>query len=243
MERSRSYKPIALVLVFALVITFSVLMPVSAATAGGWNVSKARYSFLNKSQKTVFNKATKGLSGASYKPVALLAKQTVAGTNYIYLTQEKTITAKPKTTWNILVAGKSLDNKVSMLAVNTIDLSDIKTNKKPRKGTPDGGLQIVKVKNKSKALSKKVRKIFKKGIKKGGKKYKKYKLRPIALLGTQVVAGKNYRFLCYGKTSSGGDIFVVDIYKNLKGKSKASSCKPLNLEKYTENPSVDVRRY
>lgn len=239
MKKMINRKSIALVLAFTMVITFAVCMPVSAASSGGWSVSKAKYSFLTKSQKTVFNKATKEIEGVSYKPVALLAKQTVSGTNYIYLSQGTTVTAKPVKAWYILSAGKTLDNKVLLNSINKINLKKIKTNKNPRKKTTPGGLAIVKFKNKAKALSKSVWKVFKKGT----KKYTGYKLTPIALLGTQVVAGKNYRFMCYGKGYAGKDIFVVDIYENLKGKCKVTSCKPLNLESYTESPSVGVRRY
>lgn len=68
------------------------------------------------------------------------------------------------------------------------------------------------IKNKSAALSKGARKVFKKGA----EKYVGYDLRPVALLGTQVVAGKNFKFLCYGTGKAGSDLFVVDIYQNLK---------------------------
>ena len=241
MRKMRICKSIALVLALAMAITFAVYTPVSAATTGGWSVSKARYSFLSKSQKKVFNKATEGMTGVSYEPVALLAKQTVAGTNYFYLCQGTTVTAKPVKSWYVLSAFKSLDKEISLNSSKKIGLSKIKTKKKPSAAPLLGGFEIVKIKNKSAALSKSVSKVFNKAT----KKYKKYKLRPIALLGTQVVAGKNYRFLCYGSSSAAKDIFVVDIYKDLKGKCKVTSCKPLKLEKYIENatPTVGERRY
>ena len=208
-------------------------VPVSAATAsGGWTVAKARYSFLTSGQETIFNKAVSKQAGVSYEPVALLAKQVVAGTNYVFLCQGTTVTAKPARAWYILTASKSLKNKVTLRSVKMIRLSSIKTNRNPRKGTSDGGLQIVSVKNKPEALSASARTVFRKGT----KNYVGYDLRPIALLGTQVVKGKNYRFLCYGAglgtNSSSKDIFVVDIYKDLNGKCVVSSCKPVKLEKY-----------
>lgn len=228
MKAKRSTKTIALVLAFAMVLTFTVFMPVSAKTSGGWSVSKARYSFLNKDQKVTFKKAINEMTGVSYKPVAVLAKQVVAGTNYIYLAQGKTVTAKPKSAWYILSAYKALDNEVSLNSSKKINLSKIKTNKNPRTETTSGGLEIVKVKKSAKALSKKAWKVFKKGT----KKYVGYSLRPITLLGTQIVAGKNYRFLCYASGHAGKDIFVVDIYENLKGKCKITLNEPLNLEGY-----------
>ncbi len=214
------------VVVLLAVITTAV--PAFAATAGGWTVSKAGYSFLTKGEKKTFNKAVQGMTGVTYQPTALLAKQVVAGTNYVFLCQGTTVTKKPVSAWYILNANKNLKNKVSLLSVKKIKLSKVKTAGNPRPDTEDGGLEIAVFKNKPEALSKSVRKIYSKGT----KKYTGYELRPIALLGTQVVAGKNYRFLCYGTGYAGRDLFVVDIYKNLKGKCSISSCKPLKLEKY-----------
>ena len=218
-----------------MILSFILLttLPVSAATAsGGWTVAKARYSFLTPVQEDIFNRAVDKAVGVSYEPVALLAKQVVAGTNYVFLCQGTTVTAKPTKAWYILTASRSLKNKVTLRSVKKIRLSSIKTNKAPRKGNSDGGLQIVPIKNKTKALSASARTVFRKGT----RDYVGYDLRPIALLGTQVVRGKNYRFLCYGTgigtNSASKDIFVVDIYKDLNGKCSVSSCKPVKLEKY-----------
>ena len=229
MRKSMNIKAVIVLFVLFVTIMSTVGAPAFAATAGGgWSVSKASYSFLSKSQKTIFNKATKKLTGVSYKPVALLAKQTVAGTNYVFLCQGTTATAKPTKAWYILTASKSLKNKVSLRSVKKMKITSIKTGENPRSATLDGGLQIVNIKNKPAALSKSVGKVFRKGI----EKYAGYELRPIALLGTQVVAGKNYRFLCYGTGHAGSDLFVVEIYQNTKGKCSLTSCRPLNLEKY-----------
>ena len=211
-----------------LLAAVTATVPAFAATSGGWTVSKARYSFLTSGQKKIFNKAVNGLTGVTYKPTALLAKQVVAGTNYVFLSQGTTVTKNPVKAWYILNVNKNLKNKVSLLSVKKIKIGSVKVKKNPRQGTVSGGLEIAAVKNKSEALSKSVRKIFSKGI----KKYVGYELRPITLLGTQVVAGMNYKFLCYGTSYASQDLFVVDIYKDLKGKCSISSCKPLNLEKY-----------
>ena len=228
MKKTMNVKAVVVLCTLFVTIMLAFSTSALAATAGGWSVSKANYSFLNTSQKKIFNKAAKKLTGVSYKPVALLAKQTVAGTNYVFLCQGTTVTAKPSKAWYILTAFESLKKKVSLKSIEKLKVSSIKTNKNPRSATLDGGLQIVNIKNKSAALSKNPRKAFKKGI----EKYVGYELRPIALLGTQVVAGKNYRFLCFGTGYAGRDLFVIDIYQNTKGKCSLKSCKPLNLEKY-----------
>lgn len=224
----KTNKLAVMMVVLLLLVTVMTSVPAFAATSGGWNVSKARYSFLTSGQEKIFKKAVKGMTGVTYKPTALLAKQVVNGTNYVFLCQGTTVTKKPVKSWYILSANKNLKNKVSLLSVKKIKISSVKVKKNPRKGNIDGGLGITVFKNKPEALSKSVLKVFSKGT----KKYVGYELRPIALLGTQVVAGMNYRILCYGTGQAGKDLFVVDIYKNVNGKCSISSCSPLNLEKY-----------
>ncbi len=201
---------------------------VSAAASGSWSVSKSSYSFLTSGQKKIFNKALNGLAGVTYKPVALLAKQTLANTNYAFLAQGTTVTQKPVTNWYLLTVCKKSKNKAVLLSVKKIKVSSVKTNKNPRAAVLDGGWEIVAVKNKTAALPKKARSAYQKAL----KTFTGYSLRPIALLGTQVVAGTNYRILCYGKERSNSDLFVVTIYQDLSGKCSLSSCKPLKLESY-----------
>ena len=226
--RKPNVKSVVVLCVLLATIMLTASTAAFAATPGGWSVSKAGYSFLSTSQKKIFNRATKKLTGVSYQPVALLAKQTVAGTNYVFLCQGKTVTTKTTRAWYILTAFQSLKNKISLKSVKKIDIGKIKTGDNPRSATPDGGLQIVNIKNKSAALSKSVRKVFRKGI----ENYVGYDFRPVALLGTQVVSGRNYRFLCYGTGHAGSDLCVLDIYQNTKGTCSLESCRALALEEY-----------
>ena len=61
--------------------------------AGGW--TKAEDPTITDELNTIFTKATDGLTGAMYTPLALLETQVVAGTNYKFLCSEKTVTANP----------------------------------------------------------------------------------------------------------------------------------------------------
>jgi len=201
-----------------------------AAMSGGWSVNKTSTSFVTKSQKKIFKKSVKGLTGVTYKPVALLAQQVVAGTNYVFLCQGTTTTAKPSKGWYILTVSKDLKNKVSLRSAKKIKIASVKTAKNPRTKTVSGGLTIKAVKNKSAALPKAARKPFKKAL----KNYTGYELRPIALLGKQVVAGTNFKILCYGKNYASKDLFVVIVNKDVSGKCRIKSCKPLKLEGYTK---------
>ena len=219
-----------------LLLILLIAFPVSAsASAGGWKVIKARYSFLTPDQEIIFNRATEKQVGVEFKPVALLAEQVVAGMNYVYLCQVTPSVLTTKTTkkaWLILTAYKSLQNSVVLESAGRISISSIYTKNNPRNSFSDGGLRIIPVKNELGVLSASASEVFFKGT----ENYDGYDLRPIALLGTLAVGGKDYRFLCYG-TGTGTnaatrDIFVVDIYKDLNGNCRVISCEPVNLEKY-----------
>ena len=197
--------------------------------AGAWTTGKARYSFLSRSQKKIFSKAVKRLSG-TYKPVALLGRQTTSGTKYVFLCQKKKGTSKSAKAWYILTVSKNRKNKVRLRSRRKIKPGSVITRIPPRTKTAAGGLQILSVGNRPAALSKSERKVFQKGI----RNYSIYRLRPIALLGTQVQAVKNYRFLCYGTGSGFKDLFVVDIHKKAGGECNVVSCRPLYLEKYMD---------
>ena len=73
---------------------------------------------------------------------------------------------------------------------------------------------------------------------KGTENYFEYNLKPIALLGTQEMNGKNYKFLCYGTGTGVGtsrlsrDIFVLDIYEHPSGLCSLKSCEPMDLKMY-----------
>ena len=219
-----------------LLLILLIAFPVSAsASVGGWKVIKARYSFLTPDQEIIFNRATEKQVGVEFKPVALLAEQVVAGMNYVYLCQVTSVVPAPKKVWLVLTAYKSLQNSVVLESAGRISISSIYTKDNPRNSFSDGGLRIIPVKNELGVLSASASEVFFKGTE-GTEDYAGYNLRPIALLGTLAVGGKDYRFLCYG-TGTGTnaatrDIFVVDIYKDLNGNCRVISCEPVDLEKY-----------
>jgi hypothetical protein len=200
-------------------------MPVFASTVGDWKINKP--TSVISVQDKIFKKAIKDIDGVTYKPVALLARQVVSGTNYVYLCYGTTVSKKRVSSWYIISAYKNLDNKVSLNSIEKINIEDIKTSVKPRTETLSGGYEILPVRKKPLTLPAKARKAFKKAT----KSYSEYNFSPIALLGTQLVAGTNYRILCYGKGKT-SDLFIVDIYQKPSGKSTITSCKAFNLEAY-----------
>ena len=113
--------------VIAMIAMCSLLagstLGVFAAGDGAWKTSKSRYSFLTSSQTKTFKKAVKGLTGVSYEPVAVVAKQTVAGTNYVYLCKGTTVTKKPVSAWYFMTIYKDLNKKVSIGSIKKMKVS------------------------------------------------------------------------------------------------------------------------
>ena len=64
---------------------------------GGWQDASELPNFLSEDENKVFEKALEGLDGVSYKPVATLATQVVAGTNYAFLATGTAVVENPVT--------------------------------------------------------------------------------------------------------------------------------------------------
>ena len=65
------------------------------------------------------------------------------------------------------------------------------------------------------------------------KEYTGYVLKPLALLGTQVVAGTNYCFLCYGSTvtqSPTHSLCKAYVYEGLDGKARITGIEEIALK-------------
>ena len=71
-------------------------------------------------------------------------------------------------------------------------------------------------------------------------KKKNGSLKPLALLGTQVVSGTNYMFLCKSVENGKMDYKVVVVYKDLEGNSSISKVNNFDIIKYaSENISYN----
>lgn len=68
-----------------------------AGMMGGFKESEEFPNFLNDEENTIFEKAFEGFDGVGYTPIAKLASQVVAGTNYAFLAYGKTMSAEPQT--------------------------------------------------------------------------------------------------------------------------------------------------
>ncbi len=92
----------------------------------------------------------------------------------------------------------------------------------------DGGWSV-----KTSASAMAIDKQAKRALTKAIKDYAGYTLKPLALLGTQVVAGTNYCFLCYGQTVAQKPVRSLCkayVYKDLKGKAKITGITEISMK-------------
>jgi len=241
-------KKAMLAVVVALVLSVSASIPALAAApsleaaatsapitaqvmSGGWTVNGKAGTYVTKAQKKLFIKATNGMAGVAYTPVFVMSKQVVAGMNYAYFCKAETVSAKKSVSWKVVIVNKPITGKASVLAINNFNYKKIKTLKNPPKASKaDGAWANIAKKYTSKVLPKDARTAFNKAA----KKYVGVELTPLVLLSTQVVAGTNYRYLCSGVVpgTKAVNYYAVDVYRNLKGSAKITSCKPVKMSAY-----------
>lgn len=200
----------------------------SSTITGGWSIPEEFSTSLTEEETGLFAAALEGLLGVDYIPVALLGKQVVSGTNYAFLSLGNTVTAEPAAGWYIITVYEDLEGAVSLLSIREIDLTDIdfisEVNKELVGGwkltTPDP----VTLREDAQAA-------FDSAI----RDYEAVSFAPIALLGTQAVAGTNYKILCNGTIGTENPIsslFVIDIYENLEGETQILNASLFDLAAY-----------
>ena len=65
------------------------------AQGGGWEIPDNEAAALPEEVRTAFEKSLEQFTGGELKPVAYIADQIVAGTNYMILCEAETATAEP----------------------------------------------------------------------------------------------------------------------------------------------------
>lgn len=127
-------KLMAILLAAMMMLTLS--LPVLAeetaslggGTLGGWTVNKEDTTQIPDEVKACFDKATEGLLGCTYEPVALLSSQIVSGTNYCLLCRCTLVGAEPVQSYVMMYLHQGLDGSSELVNIQTIVFSAIPTN-------------------------------------------------------------------------------------------------------------------
>ncbi len=119
----------ALVFATALVLALSVMsltvMKANAGRPAGEETTQeilggftpAEDGELTEELKEIFDKATEGLVGVSYKPIKLLETQLVSGMNYKFLAESQVVAPGAEAKQAVVTVYRSLSGEVSILDI------------------------------------------------------------------------------------------------------------------------------
>ena len=193
---------------------------------GGWEtVLSNRVNDLSEEDIYNFNNAIKDYSKEKLEVVALLGKQVVAGTNYMFL-------AKTDNKYKVVIVYTDLEGISKVSKVSDFDYSkyvnkDLNSNNEMLSGgwyTESSNIEY-------KLEDEKIEKMYESATSElTGVEYK-----PLLVIGKQIVSGTNYAILCYGKPivpNATTDIYLMTIYNDLNGNSEILGISYINLAEY-----------
>ena len=206
----------------------------SGALTGGWELYENEANVLPEKVQTAFDKATETFTGSELKPVAYIASQVVAGTNYMVLCEAATTSEIPSITYQMVVVYSDLKGNAEITQIKEFDLMAYTEGENTEISTEKlaGSWEVAEDKS-SVVIPQDAKDIFDKAA----EKLVGNELEPMALLGTQIVAGTNYAFLCFStlqteETING--IQVVTVYADLKGNADVINICTVDPKDYNE---------
>lgn len=197
-------------------------VPPSGEVVGGWTVNTEFVEAdIPEEAKAAFDKAIEGYTGVGLVPVAYLGSQVVAGVNYSFLCTSTAILAKPVVSLSVVTVFSALDGSAKITDVVKLDISKFNTDAEDAQFDPSGILGGRYVAEASgTALPENAQTAFDKAA--AGLMGVNYT--PLALMGTQVVAGTNYAILCRASTVTAEPAYalaVMIVYADLQGNAEA----------------------
>lgn len=214
-----------IVILMCLIMTGCTNKKENTLTGGWQTVLSNRVNDLSEEDIYNFNNAIKDYSKEKLEVVALLGKQVVAGTNYMFL-------AKTDNKYKIVIVYTDLEGISKVSKVSDFDYSkyvdkDLNSNNEMLSGgwyTESSNIDY-------KLEDEKIEKIYESATSElTGVEYK-----PLLVIGKQIVSGTNYAILCYGKPivpNAKTDIYLMTIYNDLNGNSEILGISYINLAEY-----------
>lgn len=200
----------------------------TGATVGGWTVNTDTNIMLTDEENNVFNTAMQKVMGVDYFPVSVVATQVVSGTNYGYLCTGTVVAPQALPTWYFITIYADLEGDAECIGIVEMDITDImKTDEANPAGV--GGWTVAPDGLNPNVLPEQAEAAFEKVASEGDQQIS---YTPIALLGTQVVSGTNYKILCYGATDQDTGLYALTIYEDLDGNATIEAAEMLNLTSY-----------
>lgn len=190
---------------------------------GGWEIDGTR-------EMAIFDndalEAYKRANDKGYQLVALLGKQVVSGTNYMFL-------VKDAGNYKVVVVYNNLENKSTITSVSDFDITKYVNEDISYKDESVVGGWYVDIPAGDIMIDSEIQSIFNEAMEKIQGAYYK----PLGVLAHQVVSGTNYAVLAYGRintTEENSGVYILTLYKDLNGTSEIVSSAYVNLSEYNK---------
>lgn len=200
-------------------------------SSGGWEASElANTNNITAENKALLDKAlaAEGIGvGVEYTAVDVIAKQIVAGSKYAFLCVRKAVVPDPVPVWCVLTVYEGLDGTVAVNGITEIDTGSVKTKDNSSADGENTGAWVADVNDTSFSITAAVDTAL--------NNHAGVDLKPIAVLATQLVAGRNYRVLAYGTTVTAdpvSDLYVATVYEKLDGTAEITNVSVFDLNWY-----------
>ena len=197
----------------------------SEQVTGGWEVVRGDTSpESNPDAVAALDNALKYLDGVAYTPVAVLARQCVAGTNYCLLCKVKPVAPKAKPSYQLVYIYEDLKGDAEFIGRTTV-LNSSSEGATGGYSVNDGDTSL--------SANEDVLAAFNKAIdgRAGVDIY------PIAYLGSQVVAGMNHMLLCRSTVvypDAVPSYSIMTVYEDLDGNVQLSTTQKINFSDISE---------
>ncbi len=204
------------------------------AVVGGWAAAEPGKSHLSEEEAAIFDQAAGTLLGVDYTPILVLATQLVSGTNYAFLCSGKVVAPDTQPGWKIMTVYADLNGNVSVTNVSDIDLGGIYIMDAAETGAAVGAWQLREPSEEMTVLEDQDAQA---AFEQAAEGYVGVGLKPLALLGTQLVSGTNYKVLCYGTMVTANPVsslYIADVYADLNGNAEFSNVQLFDLMRYID---------
>lgn len=205
---------------------------------GGWSVADTPAVELPEEVRNAFDKAMETLTGSynEVTPVAYIGRQVVAGNNYAVLCRVTFANEKVPAGLAVVTVYEDLEGNAEVLSTEEFSLADYNTGEETAgdatAGPSVGGWQIP-----DQITTAEIPEEASSAFNKAVEGFTGNGLTPMALLGTQVVAGTNYAFLCHSRTVTEEpieSIQVVIVYEDLEGNATITGINNVDVSRYVD---------
>lgn len=209
---------------FAYIYGLSAAETVSAM-AGGWALDSGCGDVaMPDAAREAFDLAADSILGASCTALAYLGSQVAAGTNYAYLCRVAAVTPEATDRLAVVIVYRDLSGNAEIAEVRDVYIGEYNTGDVAVSFPEDGLAGGWTIWNESNGLlPKRANEAFDEAV----TAVTDVAYAPAALLGTQIVAGTNYAFLCTAvpvdEEAASAALAVVIVYSPLEGEAAVTS--------------------